>query len=155
MIPLPDIREGDDYVVQPTGCWEWAKHIDSWGYGRKAIKSKSTPAHRVSFAYHYGIPMSALDGIVVCHSCDNPRCVNPEHLFLGSTWDNALDMYSKGRHPNSHIMLQNKCKHGHDLSGDNVRIKTGANGNVRKICRKCTCERSKRYQRKKREALAA
>lgn len=79
-----------------TGCWLWtgARNHNGYGimnYGRKALR-----AHRVSYQVAKGeIP----DGIQVCHSCDTPRCVNPDHLWLGTNKDNALDATSKGRNP--------------------------------------------------------
>lgn len=74
----------------PNGCWEWTGGYHKFGYGRFA----NNVAHRVSYAYHNGpIPK----GLCVCHKCDNPKCVNPEHLFLGTRKDNNLDRTSKGR----------------------------------------------------------
>ena len=80
------------------GCWLWAAATDQDGYGRFVAKLAGKTyktAHRFSYALHTGevIP----DGKVVMHSCDNPRCVNPDHLTLGSTRDNMLDKIAKGR----------------------------------------------------------
>lgn len=82
-----------------TNCWEWQGSKRN-GYGRMIVGSrtdntrKSKSAHRVSFEiYHGEIP----DGMDVCHKCDNPCCVNPTHLFVGTRQDNMNDRESKGR----------------------------------------------------------
>ena len=83
------------YEINPdTHCWEWQLHVDKDGYGTFAIDSYPHRAHRVSFEiFRQPIPF----GVLVLHACDNPRCVNPQHLFLGSQLDNMLDKIAKGR----------------------------------------------------------
>lgn len=77
------------------GCWEWSGLIDGAGYARISLnRNLKIGAHRFSYAMHYGVEPGNL---FVCHRCDNPRCTNPEHLFLGTPLDNTKDMFSKGR----------------------------------------------------------
>src|SRR5436190_17812213 len=75
-------------------CWLWTGTLDRNGYGRFGIDGRQPAAHRVSWRLHRGeIPV----GLYVCHHCDVPGCVNPEHLFLGTQTDNMRDRTRKGR----------------------------------------------------------
>jgi hypothetical protein len=78
-----------------SGCWLWTGSVNNWGYGRgRARGLRERGAHRISFRAHRG-PISP--GLLVLHRCDTPSCVNPDHLFLGTTSDNSKDMVAKGR----------------------------------------------------------
>lgn len=77
-----------------TECWVWSGPTRRAGYGVLYFHKHRVPAHRLSWELHNGpIP----DGLFVCHSCDNPPCCNPYHLFLGKAVDNVRDMDAKGR----------------------------------------------------------
>lgn len=75
-------------------CWEWLGGKDGDGYGWIYHKRKNISAHRVAYRIFVG-PLP--DDKLVCHTCDNPNCVRPFHLFVGSNGDNAADMAQKGR----------------------------------------------------------
>lgn len=79
---------GDD------ACWEWVACCNDFGYGQFWADVRVAPAHRISWTMRNGpVP----DGLHVLHKCDNPRCVNPNHLFLGTNIDNVHDRHTKGR----------------------------------------------------------
>ena len=76
-------------------CWNWTRSKSKAGYGFMSIKGVHTYMHRFSYELHFGaIP----DELLVCHRCDNPACVRPDHLFLGTDQDNTTDKVWKGRH---------------------------------------------------------
>lgn len=78
----------------PDDCWEWLAGKDKDGYGKFSIQGKSHRSHRVVYSWYYGVDLNIE---LVCHTCDNPSCVNPLHLFLGSPQDNMSDKVCKGR----------------------------------------------------------
>lgn len=87
------------------GCWLWISTVDRCGYGKLSVNYKTKLAHRISWEIHHG-PIPA--GRCVLHNCDNPGCVNPRHLFLGSVADNMRDMSVKGRTPRGEAHPKNK-----------------------------------------------
>jgi len=81
----------------PNGCWEWIGYKDKEGYGQvslKRLEQYALKAHRVSYMQHKG---KIADDLLICHKCDNPSCVNPDHLFLGTHQDNVDDKVKKNR----------------------------------------------------------
>lgn len=85
----------NSYIDKTGDCWVWTRDTYNYGYGKLSIgKSKQIRAHRYMYEKTYGeIPK----GMNVLHKCDNPKCVKPEHLFLGTQKDNVSDMMRKGR----------------------------------------------------------
>lgn len=82
-----------------NGCWLWKGSVNNKGYG--IIGSDNTYVHRLSFEIAYGIKLSKNQE--VCHKCDIPNCINPEHLFIGTHSDNMIDMAIKGRSGNKKL----------------------------------------------------
>ena len=80
--------------ITENGCWEWSRRRDLEGYGRLNVRGVRSTAHAESYKVHHGdIPT----GLCVLHRCDNPPCINPDHLFLGTPEDNNADKFNKGR----------------------------------------------------------
>jgi hypothetical protein len=88
-------------------------------------------APRIAWSFHHGATLS--DGLLACHYCDNPNCVNPLHIFIGTMSDNTLDAIKKGRHKG--WQKQTACKRGHPFTLENTYI-TSQGYQSCHICRK-------------------
>jgi hypothetical protein len=104
--PLPDLTEAEARLVrerfnhcwdnpEPSGCWLWKGSKTQQGYGRFTIARQRYMAHRVALILYKG--RVAQPNEMVCHTCDTPACVNPDHLWIGTAKSNAEDMSAKGR----------------------------------------------------------
>jgi hypothetical protein len=117
-------------VENEDACWEWTSRRDYKGYGRWL---RGTLAHRASFEFENGpIPK----GLEVCHRCDNPLCVRPSHLFLGTHADNIRDMIAKGR---AAFQRKTHCCNGHELTPENSVPRADRKQRGRR-CRICVAE---------------
>ena len=88
-------RFEESWEEDKNGCWIWLHSTDRDGYGRPTVNGRPIRAPRLAWELYRGpIP----DGLFVLHNCDVPRCVNPEHLRLGTPRDNANDAINRGRH---------------------------------------------------------
>lgn len=91
--------------VSESNCWERQTNLDRCGYGRFKIGGRQLGAHKISYILHKGdFDQSKYE---VLHSCDNPCCINPDHLSVGTHKQNMRDMVSKGRHPS---FIENRFK---------------------------------------------
>lgn len=78
----------------PSGCWPWPGHVSEWGYGRLTVAGERWYAHRYAWSLANGeIP----EGLDICHSCNNPPCCNPAHLYLDTIAGNQTFMVEQGR----------------------------------------------------------
>lgn len=135
--------------VNPLGeyeCWPWLKTKMGRGYGSLRVKGANpTGAHRVSWAIHNGRWPKRRE--VVMHSCDNPICVNPNHLSVGSQSDNIQDCVRKGRHKPYRKPKAAKCKNGHEYTEETTEFVMSRGLKVRR-CKKCKSVSNKRWRQK-------
>jgi hypothetical protein len=148
---LPHIR------VTFTECWEWARGTDSFGYGKVRYKGEAHTLHRLMYRLYKGeVPK----GLCVCHSCDNPKCCNPQHLWLGTRAENNQDMWGKGRGRNGGVNkpiesprpkppARTHCIHGHLLHESNLEVRKSGRIN----CRKCKNISARDAYRRKRKCV--
>lgn len=93
--PLSDKGRFTQSYEQTNSCWNWTGSLDRYGYGKFKIGQHTYKAHRYSYQQYYG---DFDEKLHVLHRCDNPCCVNPNHLFLGTNRDNVADRTAKNRH---------------------------------------------------------
>lgn len=134
----------------PDECWEWKGPLNPKGYARFVWHDQGVrrqlPAYRVAWELASGQRWP--DDKIACHSCDNPRCVNPDHVRPGTFKDNYADALERGRLGNDAANVNRRrrhCKNGHELAGENlIVLKNGW-----RRCRECNRTRAREWHRKK------
>ncbi len=117
-------------------CIVWSGYVTPLGYGQSGTRRHGTRlAHRIAWIEAHG-PIH--DGMCICHTCDNPACVNVEHLFVGTQKDNLNDMATKGRHRNQ---SKTHCPKGHEYDGIDM--------NGKRTCSPCKRAAEARYNERR------
>lgn len=129
-------------VGKPNECWEWTGARNRTDYGKFKVRSYQLElAPRL--AWQLGTTEQIPPRLHCCHTCDNPPCCNPAHLFIGTNADNMRDKIAKGR-AKPPYQGRTHCARGHELTPDNIKKKRGT-----KLCRTCYLDRQRGNDRKR------
>lgn len=139
-IIMTDYLFNNSIPIPESGCWVWMGTTTKKGYGKLMINYKTIRAHRLAYEVFKGpIP----ENILVCHKCDTPACINPNHLFLGTPNDNIQDIIIKKRWFNSN---KTHCKRGHNIMDEN-NIYRRPNSPLWRFCKQCRKERMREHEK--------
>ena len=112
-------------------CWKWNASKNNKGYGQFGVNKIAKSTHRISYIIHKGeIPK----GLMICHTCNNPPCVNPNHLYAGTGKDNAQQAVKDGL-----LAPQQKthCINGHEFTEENTFLRVRKGRGTTRVCREC------------------
>lgn len=140
MIARPVMERFIEKIDTSGSCWLWKSALHHSGYGLFGMDGRMQTASRVAYKLLVGpIPPD----MCVLHACDNPRCVKPSHLFLGTQLENMRDMTTKGR---NHETKKTHCPRGHAYTKLNTYLSPSKKG---RTCRECGRIAQRAYQAKK------
>lgn len=125
--------EGADKKDDPDECWEWKGPREQAGYGLLFLNNEKIKAHRYSLQIKENKLLNSKD--FACHHCDNPPCVNPNHLYIGNAKSNVRDAVKRNRWSNGNLK-KTHCKRGHEFTEQNTRL----NPRGERICKACDRE---------------
>ena len=125
-------------------CEEWQGARDKDGYGRLKSGDKVFQAHRLIYMQNHGHT-----DLLILHDCDNPSCINMDHLRAGTYQDNVNDKMQRGRHNNGQA-ARTHCKHGHEYTDENTRVDHDG-----RKCRKCGSISAMRHYYKNKKKVSA
>lgn len=121
-------------VQRGEGCWLWLGSKKSGRpYGMIWYEGRHRQASQISWELATGAPFPI--GRMACHTCDNPACVNPAHIWPGTMSENIKDAVAKGRHVALGNALRTHCKYGHEFTPENTIVKAGTKHRVCRTCR--------------------
>jgi hypothetical protein len=148
------IHISETVIYNNIPCWEWTAFISRNGYAQYGLKIEGKAYTFLTHRLMYTLFVESIpDGLIIDHLCRNTRCVNPIHLEATTSKVNtARGIWQKHRGP----ALVDFCKHGHEMTGDNVQIgawKRNRLSQVRRYCRECRRLKQRRYVARKRERL--
>ena len=143
---MPPVQKIDwiGWTEDESGCWIWNGRRDRDNYGLiDDLRGVPVAVHRVA----YGKWVQAVpDGKLLMHSCDNPPCINPAHLSIGTQLDNLGDMSEKGRAWNQQ---KTHCAQGHEFSAENTKVWIKPNGRPGRKCIQCMRDSARRQAAKR------